>query len=217
MKLIPKTREDLNSIIDTTLRGKALVLDTLFTYGIAKFILDLISRERVKKVLTELKNTTEEIKEDIQKKVSKEYLCSDDFLIFINNALREVIEIRNAEKIKYFRSAIIGGMIRFDIEEGKKLLFIDALSSLISDSIILLININKMCSNQGNARITLQEIKQRYDYQQPDYLMANLRSLGRYNLVEVITPEIKEQNYSNYTIIYGSFGRDFISFISDYQ
>ncbi len=219
MKLIPKTREDWKSIIDTTFKGNALILDTLCTYGVAKFLLELRSRERIKKILNELRNTSEDLKKEIQKKISEDYLNSDKFLVFLNNAFGEALKIKNTEKIKYFRSAIISGIIKPDIEEGKKLLFIDALSNLPLDSTMLLMDIDKMCSKRGNANITVQHIKQRYDYyKDPIYLMANLRSLERYNLVEVITPGVvKDPDYSNYTVIYGSFGRDFILFIMAYQ
>lgn len=217
MKIIPRNRDDLGSLVETALKSGALLLDVLFTRGIAQFIVSLGLKKRLDKTLKELKDIPTKVKKEIQTAITLDYIKSDDFLVFYSNAITEAMSLKNIEKIKYFKSAIINGIIKTDLEQGKKLLFINCLSDISTDAIILLGLIDKMCVRDKDARLTFRQINQRSEYKDYSYLMANLKMLERCNLVEIEIPTVKEDNYDNYVVKYRTFGKEFISFVMDYQ
>lgn len=100
--------------------------------------------------------------------------------------------------------------------EGKKALFIDALSNLSIDILILLKAINDNSAKDRNASLAISYIRERAKYDGVEYLMANLRNLERYNLVEIKRPDVTMDFYANYSVFYGKLGKEFISFIMDY-
>ena len=163
----------------------------------------------------DLQAISEEHKREIQSKVSMDYIKSSDFMIFYSNALEELIKIKNVEKLKYFRSAIINGMIRQDIEENKKLLFIDALSNLPVDTLILLKQIADMGIRRRDTRYSFEAILN--ESKNDEHLLAaQLKALERYNLVVIIRATGME-TYRHDLIIYGRFGKEFINFTTSYQ
>jgi len=219
MDLFPKKQEDLMSCIKTGLKGGALISDVILTKGIAQFLLNKFYDVRLSKTLKELRNISEELKEDIHKKVSMDYIKSDDFVIFLSNAIEEAISLKNLEKLKYFRSAIINGMVRRDIKKDKKLLFIDCLANLPLDSLLLLKTIDEGVAKDRAADFPFSWIRDRAKYNDSDYLMANLKRLERYYLIEIKVGDIwsESDRYGNYSINYDKFGKAFLSFITQYQ
>lgn len=217
MKLVPKKKEDWTSLFTSTIKGGALITDFIFTRGAVQFLVGRAYDERMNKTLRELRRLPEELKKEIKDKISQDYLNSQEFIVFISNALTQALAIKNIEKLGYFRSAIINGIIRLDIKEGKKQLFIDSLSNLSVDSLLLLKLISESTAQNKDARISVHQLKQRGNYDDINYLMANLRSLERYHLITIIRPTGVEGDYGGYFIIYGEFGKNFISFIRDYQ
>lgn len=218
MKLLPKTKDEWDSLMATAIKGGAFITDVLLTKGMSQFLVGKVYAVRLDKTLRELRSLPQELKEEIKDKVSKEYLSSPEFLVFISNALTEAVSLKNIEKLGYFRSAIISGIIKGDIEEGRKILFIDALSDLSIDSLILLASINDMSSGNREAHLSFLQIKHTSGYNDINYLVANLKSLEKYNLIELIKGQIRQENsYEHYAVIYGNFGKGFISFIMDYH
>ncbi len=217
MELIPKSPEEWKSCLATAIKGGALITDVLFTRGMVQFLVGKAYEIRANKAIEELKDISIALKAEIQKKISIDYIKSHEFLVFVSNTIREAVSLKNLEKLKYFRSAIISGMVRQDLEEGRKLLFVDCLSSLSVDSLILLKTIHDMYSPNRAASLTFEHIQQQSGYEDSHYLMANLKTLERYHLIEITVPQIKVKDYGNYAIIYGKFGKDFISFILDYS
>lgn len=216
MKIIPDTREEWQSIVKTSVKGGALIFDKLFTGGSLQFLVGLGIEKRNSKALLQLKEISLALKEEIQNKIDLVYIKSDEFMIFISDAMSEALKVKNIEKIGYFRSAIINGMIRRDMEESKKLLFLDALSNLSIGNLSLLKLVDDMSSSVGEARFNFSQIQQRANNIEPNFLMAQIKALERYHLVESVRPGIIVDNYANYLVVYGNFGRDFISFIMQY-
>lgn len=221
IKLIPKTSEEWSTFLETSIKGGALITDILFTGGTLGFLVGIGSNLRFKKAIKELGDLTAELKRDIHKNISVDYLKSDEFLVFVSNAVTEAMRSKNIEKIKYFKSAIVNGMVKTDLEKGKKILFVDCLSGLSEESILLLILIDRMCNKRGNKRLTFREIQKECKCTDIDYLMANLKALDRFSLIEIpsTTPvrEAGEENYyANYPVNHRPFGEEFISFIMEY-
>lgn len=214
----PKSYKEWSSHIETAFGAGALITDVLFTRGILQFLMGTAQRIRSNKAIKELKNLSEENKKEIREKISKEYLKSQDFLVFLSNIMIESIRLKNAEKAKYFKSAMINGMINNNMEEGKKNLFVECLSSLTMDSILLIGTIDRLSSKENNkSNLTFSVIREKTKYDDYCYLMANLKTLERYNLVEIYDPQSKMPFYGNYTVIFNELGREFVSFIISYS
>lgn len=214
MKIKPDTREEWQSIVKTSIKGGALVIDKLFTGGALSFLVNIGIEKRSSEALNELKEISSKLKEEIKSKIDLDYIKSDEFMIFISDAMSEALKVKNIEKIAYFRSAIISGMMR-DVVSSKKLLFIDALSSLSVDMLILLKLIHDMSFNQQKLRFNFVQIQKQFDSER-NLLMAELKALERCNLVDILLPS-GAQSYENSLIIYGNFGKDFIHFIMKYS
>lgn len=177
MKIVPRNRDDWGSLIETAFKSGALLLDVLFTKGMAQFIVGLGLKKILDRRLKELSDIPTKVKKEIQTMIPIDYIKSDDFLVFYSTAITEVMSLKNIEKIKYFKSSIINGIIKTDIEQGKKLLFLNCLSDISTGSIILLGLIDKMCTRDRDAGLTFQQIIQRSEYKDSSYLMANLKML----------------------------------------
>lgn len=218
MDKFPKTREEWESIIETSVTGGSLVAN-IFTLGVAGFLTGTFYRKRHEKVLADLKKMSAETIKTLEGKISMDYLKSDDFLVFISNAMTEMVRMKNIEKLKNFRSAILSGIVRTDLEEGKKHLFIDGLSNLSNYNIELLGVIHSMFNvDKYDLRTSFKHIQVRSGNKDSGYLMANLKALNRYNFVELQnTPDVVEPEYANFPVIYTRLGKEFISFITKYS
>ncbi len=214
MDIVPRTQKDWEKLVNTTTAGAGTLVDLLCTVPICQFLLGLASEHRINDQLDELRTMSEDQKKEISTKISKDYINSREFMIFYSNALEEFKKIKNIEKIQYFRSAVINGMIRRDVEENKKLLFIDALSNLPFDAVFLLKQIHDIGLGREEGRhnfVEIMKITGRDEF----LLAAELKALERYHLLDIDRPS-GGSNRTFDLIIYGKFGKEFISFITNY-
>jgi hypothetical protein len=208
--LDPKTNlEQLKGV------GKHLI-DQFFTLGFWGQLDSFKLEARIEKIEAVLHATSPETKKLIDQKISLKDLQDGVGNEIIVNTLAQSVELRNISKTEYFKSALIAGIVT-DIPQEKKLFFINCLSELSIAALNLLATIIKQHPKGQNRHVQVEELAKESGITDTVFLVALLRELDRFNLIEMIWPAVKAMHQSNVAFTIQNLAYEFSDYIKSYK
>jgi hypothetical protein len=197
--------------------GKHLI-DHLFTGGLIGLYDSLQLKKRLARFQESLSSLSEEVKNTIDEKVSRDYLNSEEYKEIMVKTVVETVALKNLTKIQYFRSCVINSMLQLDLEKNKKLFFLSSLSNLSDAALNVFISILKMYNKEESSvrHMSVGSLSDKLKIKDKEFLLALLRELDQFNFIEITWPQSKAFDQSNVAFDVRRLAVKFFDYITTY-
>jgi len=149
-----------------------------------------------------------------KREIDEKYIKTDKFSYLLEKTLKAVIENYQEEKMACFRAILVNSLRNKSTSQERKEFFLNLVDNLTVTNLSILAKIHEISEKDKTSRMNFATIMAKTKGNGPLFIMANMRALEQYNLIEITVPPIPAADYGNYAIRYTRLGEEFLKFIS---